>query len=55
MPILNDDPLGPIKRNFQRGKLIVKFDIQFPSELTEDQKIELTAIIDEAMENENNL
>ncbi len=35
MPILNNDPLGPIKRNFQRGNLIVKFDIQFPTELTE--------------------
>lgn len=30
MPILNDDPLGPIKRNYQRGNLIVKFDIEFP-------------------------
>ena len=27
MPILNDDPLGPIKRNFARGNLIIRFDI----------------------------
>jgi hypothetical protein len=27
MPILNENPLGPIKRNFDRGNLIVRFDI----------------------------
>ena len=27
MPVTNDNPLGPIKRDFQRGKLIVRFDI----------------------------
>ena len=35
MPILNNDPLGPIKHNYDRGNLIIKFDIQFPKELTE--------------------
>jgi DnaJ-class molecular chaperone len=35
MPILNDDPLGPIKKNYQRGDLIVKFDIAFPIQLNE--------------------
>jgi DnaJ-class molecular chaperone len=48
MPILNNDPLGPIKRNFQRGNLIIKFDIQFPTELSEKQRQELTQILDEA-------
>jgi hypothetical protein len=27
MPILNNDPLGPIKRDYGRGNLILKFDI----------------------------
>ena len=30
MPIYNDDPLMPIKRDFKRGKLILKFDIISP-------------------------
>jgi len=47
MPVLNNDPLGPIKRNFQRGNLIVKFDIQFPTELSENQRMALTQILDE--------
>jgi len=33
MPIYNEDPLMPIKRDFIRGKLILKFDIIFPAEL----------------------
>ena len=47
MPILNNDPLGPIKRNFQRGNLIVKFDIQFPTELSEAHRNALSQILDE--------
>jgi DnaJ-class molecular chaperone len=35
MPVLNNDPLGPIKRDYARGNLIVKFDIQFPNNLDE--------------------
>ena len=27
MPIINENPLGPIKRDFNRGNLIVRFDI----------------------------
>ena len=27
MPVYNEDPLMPIKRDFTRGKLILKFDI----------------------------
>ena len=27
MPIYTDDPLGPIRRNYSRGDLIVRFDI----------------------------
>lgn len=30
MPVYNEDPLMPIKRDFSRGKLILKFDIIFP-------------------------
>lgn len=47
MPILNNDPLGPLKQNFQRGNLIVKFDIEFPKQLSEAEKQELTEILDE--------
>jgi DnaJ-class molecular chaperone len=50
MPILISDPLGPIKRNFQRGKLIIRFDIEFPEQLSEQQRLELTSILDEANE-----
>lgn len=47
MPILNNDPLGPIKRDYARGNLIVKFDIQFPTNLNENKKCELISILDE--------
>jgi DnaJ-class molecular chaperone len=36
MPIENNDPLGPIKKTYRRGDLIVKFDIQFPTQLSDD-------------------
>ena len=48
MPILNNDPLSPIKHDYQRGNLIVKFDIQFPMDLSVDKKQKLTEIIDQA-------
>jgi len=54
MPILNNDPLGPIKRNFQRGNLVVKFDIQFPTELSEAERKALSQILDE-VDQENGL
>ena len=38
MPIVNENPLGPIKRDFERGNLIVKFDIQFPQKMSEEQR-----------------
>ena len=38
MPILNNDPLGPIKRDYGRGNLILQFDIIFPNNLGEDRK-----------------
>ncbi len=47
MPILNDDPLSPIKKDFARGNLILKFNIQFPQDLNEDKKQELCSILDE--------
>jgi len=42
MPVLNNDPLGPIKRDYGRGNLILKFDVQFPGNLNEDKKCKLT-------------
>jgi DnaJ-class molecular chaperone len=47
MPILNNDPLGPIKRDYGKGNLILRFDVQFPSDLNEDKKQQLTTLLDE--------
>ena len=47
MPILNNDPLGPIKRDYARGNLILKFDVQFPTNLNEDKKNALTELLDD--------
>jgi DnaJ-class molecular chaperone len=47
MPILNNDPLSPLKRDYGKGDLIVKFDIQFPKNLDETKKNELSAVLDE--------
>ena len=49
MPVLNNDPLGPIKRNFARGNLILKFDIEFPKGLNDEKKAALCAVLDEAV------
>ena len=50
MPILNNNPLSPIKLDFDRGNLILKFDIQFNTNLDEDKKQKLTAILDSIAE-----
>ena len=50
MPISNDDPLGPLKKSYKRGDLIVNFDIEFPTQLTEEQRQELTSILDEDLD-----
>jgi DnaJ homolog subfamily B member 13 len=47
MPILNNDPLSPIKLDFNRGNMIVKFDIQFPTNLNEEKKAQLISVLDE--------
>lgn len=47
MPVLNDDPLGPIKKDYGRGNLILKFDIQFPASLNEDKKQQLIGVLDD--------
>lgn len=36
MPILNNDPLGPVKKSFERGDLLIKFDIDFPKYLSDE-------------------
>ena len=36
MAIMDWDPLSALRGDFQRGDLIVKFDIQFPRELSEE-------------------
>ena len=50
MPKLNNDPLGPIKRDFGKGDLILKFDVQFPTDLNESKKNQLTSLLDEIAE-----
>ncbi len=51
MPIFKENqPLGAIKREFNKGNLVVRFDIQFPSKLSEQQRIEITKVLDEATE-----
>lgn len=50
MPKLNNDPLGPIKRDFGKGNLILKFDVQFPTDLNESKKNQLTELLDEIAE-----
>lgn len=47
MPVLNNDPLSPIKHDYPRGNLVVRFDIQFPQDLNEEKKRAITAILDE--------
>uniref|UniRef100_A0A7S3MTD8 Chaperone DnaJ C-terminal domain-containing protein n=1 Tax=Strombidium inclinatum TaxID=197538 RepID=A0A7S3MTD8_9SPIT len=52
MPILNNDPLGPIKRDYGRGNLVVKFDIEFPQNMDSKKKNALTELLDQ-IEEEN--
>ena len=47
MPILNNNPLGPIKKDYKKGNLILKFDIQFPNQLSQDKKSQLIEVLDE--------
>ena len=47
MPILNDNPLGPIMKDYGRGNLILKFDIQFPQDLDEVKKNKLVELLDQ--------
>lgn len=47
MPIQNDaDPLAPARKDFKKGNMIVKFDIQFPSNLTQEKKEALSAVLE---------
>ena len=47
MPVLNDNPLGPIKKDYLKGNLILKFDIIFPQQLSEEKKTALIGVLDE--------
>jgi DnaJ-class molecular chaperone len=46
MPILNNNPLGPIMKDYGTGNLILKFDIQFPQDLDEVKKNKLVELLD---------
>ena len=41
------DPLAPVRLNHRKGNLIVRFDIQFPEQLSETQKEDFAAVLDE--------
>ena len=47
MPILNNNPLGPIKKDYKKGNMILKFDIVFPTKLDEGKKAELIQTLDD--------
>ena len=48
MPIeQHADPLAPLKKNYKKGNLVVKFDIQFPTGLTQEKKEALSAVLEE--------
>lgn len=44
-PLLKSDVLGSEKQRLVKGDLIVRFDIQFPTFLSEDQKTELESLL----------
>lgn len=47
MPIQNDaDPLAPARKDFKKGNLIVKFDIQFPDNLNQEKKEALFQVLE---------
>jgi len=48
MPVMGVDPLEPLQKTYRRGALMVKFDIEFPKYLAEEDKKELTEILAEA-------
>lgn len=45
MPIFSKDPAYLLNPLSKRGNLKVKFDIEFPSNLSQDQKDQLTAVL----------
>ena len=47
MPIYNDDPLSPLMREHDRGDFILKFQIEFPSSLSDEQKDRLVHVLDD--------
>ena len=47
MPILDDDPLSPVRLDYGRGDIIVKFNIIFPDFLDQAQKDDINSILDE--------
>ena len=48
MPIYNDDPLSPLMMNHSRGNFILTFQIEFPKQLTSQQKQIVGSILEPA-------
>ena len=48
MPIYNDDPLSPLMMNHSRGNFILTFQIEFPKQLTSQQKQVVGSILEPA-------
>ena len=47
MPIYNDDPLSPMMMDHDRGNFILKFQIEFPSSLSDQQKDRLVCVLED--------
>ena len=45
MRIPNNDPLAPITNAYERGDLIVRFNILFPKKLSDGQKEQIDALL----------
>lgn len=45
MPIYNDDPLSPLMMEHDRGNFILKFQIEFPTSLSDGQKDRLIRVL----------
>ena len=47
MPIYNDDPLSPMMMDHDRGNFILKFQIEFPTSLSDEQKDRLVCVLED--------
>ena len=46
MPIYNDDPLSPLMMEHERGNFILRFQIEFPTSLSDEKKGRLVRVLE---------